>query len=306
MAPLPSYTVIIPTCNGAAWLEELLSMLNMQTWPPDEILIFDSESEDDTRVIAENGGAKVHIVPKTDFDHGGTRSLAARMACGDLVVFLTQDAVPADDNALESLVRSFGDDRVGAAYGRQLPAPDAQPFATHLRLFNYPPASQIRCWQDRKRYGFRTIFISNSFAAYRRAVLEEINFFEEKQLFGEDSLALAKILQNGYCVAYVGGACVFHSHNYGLIDDCKRYFDIGAFHALHPELLAMFGDTGGAGKEFVFSELHFLLENRYFILLPISMMRNMGKFIAYHLGRRHRILPASWVRWCSMNPGWWN
>ena len=305
MARLQNYSVIIPTHNGAFWLDELLSMLARQTWPPEEILVIDSGSEDETREIARRYPTKIVTIQKEEFDHGGTRSMAARMARGDLLVFLTQDAVPADQTSLERLVNAFADKRVGAAYGRQLPAENALPLAAHLRFFNYPASSQLRCWQDRRQYGFRTIFISNSFAAYRRCVLEKIDYFEPHQLFGEDTLALAKILQNGYCVAYVADACVVHSHNYTFAGDLKRYFDIGAFHALHPELLEQFGGAGGAGRDYVLSEVRFLLKQRHSLLIPLSLLRNAGKFMAYHLGRHHRALPDWLVPRCSMHPNWW-
>ena len=89
----------------------------------------------------------------------------------EIIVFLTQDALLADPEAIERLLDAFADERVGAAYGRQLPHRDATPIGAHARLFNYPPVSQVRTLHDRGRLGIKTAFISNSFAAYRRNAL---------------------------------------------------------------------------------------------------------------------------------------
>lgn len=40
---------------------------------------------------------------------------------GDLILFMTQDAVPADVYLVEKLVSAFEKEKVAAAYARQLP-----------------------------------------------------------------------------------------------------------------------------------------------------------------------------------------
>ena len=187
----PRVSVIIPTLNGARWLDDLLTRLREQTLQPDEILVVDSGSTDATLSIAASHGVHLLEIPPGSFDHGGTRSLAVRHVQGELLVFLTQDAIPADREALARLVRPLAEDAlIAAAYGRQLANPDATPCAAHLRLFNYPPESAVRSLDDRHRLGFKTIFISNSFAAYRRGPLERVGCFPEKLLFGGTALIL--------------------------------------------------------------------------------------------------------------------
>ena len=115
-------------------------------------------------------------------------------------------------------------EKVAAAYGRQLPAEDATLFGEHLRLFNYPDKPQLRCRQDWELYGFKTVFISNSFAAWRRDLLADQGYFPEHLLFGEDTVALAKMLEKGYYVAYVSEATVHHSHNYSIATGFQEIF----------------------------------------------------------------------------------
>lgn len=298
-------SVIIPTRNGGPRFGELLAALRGQRRLPDEILVIDSGSGDETLNLARRFGARIISIAPQDFDHGGTRTLGARSASGDLVVYLTQDAVPADPEALEHLLAPLADDRVAAAYGRQLPHPDASCFARHLRAFNYPERSVVRSFEDRASYGFKTAFISNSFAAYRRDLLAEVGFFQERLVFGEDTFTVAKLLRRGYCVAYAAEARVLHSHNSTVGQDFRRYFDIGVAHVRSRELLESFGSPTGEGRRYVIAELAFLIRENLYWRLPESMVRNAMKFVAYHLGKRYTVLPMGLARWCSLNRGWW-
>jgi rhamnosyltransferase len=299
-------SVIIPTRNGGPRFGELLAALRAQRRLPDEILVIDSGSRDETVSLAHRYGARVIPIAPQDFDHGGTRTLGARSAIGDLLVYLTQDAVPADPEALERLLAPLADDRVAAAYGRQLPFPDASCFARHLRMFNYPERSSVRSFEDRVRYGFKTAFISNSFAAYRRDLLATAGYFQEGQVFGEDTFTVAKLLRRGYCIAYVAEARVFHSHNSTVVQDFRRYFDIGVAHAMNRQLLEDFGSPTGEGRRYVAGELDFLIRENQYFRLPESMVRSAVKLIAYTLGKRYTMLPAGLARWCSLNRGWWS
>ncbi|MDW7773152.1 MAG: glycosyltransferase family 2 protein [Desulfobulbaceae bacterium] len=300
-----SLSVIIPTLNGAQWLKSILPILEQQTRAPDEILVVDSQSTDETLDLARSHNARVITVQREKFDHGGTRTMAASLAVGDILVYMTQDAVPADSRALENLIAPFADKRVAAAYGRQIPSPGATFSARHLRVFNYPAESSVKCWEDRKKFGFKTAFISNSFAAYRKNLLAEAGFFPDGLLFGEDTLAAARLLQNGYCVAYVAEARVQHSHSYSVLQEFRRYFDIGVFHSLHQELLTCFGTLNGEGRRYIISEFRQLAGDKDYLRLPESALRSSMKFLAYNLGKRYSCLPRRVAVFCSMNRGWW-
>ena len=140
--------LIVPTLNaGVAW-EKWLSAFEQQTLKPDELMIIDSSSEDDTVNIAREHGFRVEIIDKKEFKHGATRRLGIEWVPEvEIIIFLTQDAILADPKALEYLVREFDDPDVGASYGRQIPHKDATPIAAHARLYNYPSRSRInrRC-----------------------------------------------------------------------------------------------------------------------------------------------------------------
>jgi len=312
MNKIQTVSLIIPTLNGERWLDDLLFALERQTLMPHEILLIDSGSTDGTlgiarRYMSRYSFIRLYEIKQEDFDHGGTRTMAARQTAGDILLFMTQDAVPTDNKAVELLIRSFEDNtKVAASYGRQLPAKDATLFGEHLRAFNYPDKSQLRCRQDWELYGFKTVFISNSFAAWRRDLLMEQGYFPEQLLFGEDTVALAKMLEKGYYVAYVSEATVRHSHNYSIAQDFKRYFDIGVLHETQAKHLLQNGGPAGAGRKYVLSELAMIAEKKKYYLLPEAFIRNLCKFIAYKAGRRFNMLPGNCPARLSMNPSWWH
>ena len=299
-------SVLIPVCNGAATLPVLLKELCCQTCFPYEILVVDSASEDDSVAIAREFGAKVRCIAREDFDHAGTRTIMAKEAQGDILVFLTQDAIPVGNTALAALFAPLlAEDDVAAAYGRQIAAATASFSARHLRGFNYPAQSQIRTFADRQYLGFATIFLSNSFAAFRRDALQEVGFFGEDMIFGEDSCVAARLLQQGYRIAYQSEAMVVHSHEYSWWQELQRSFDIGVFHARESWLLSTFGRPEGRGRLYLLSELKGLLLAGKIGILASFLSRNGAKIVGYLLGRRHRLLPGRCCQFFSMNTNWW-
>jgi len=298
-------SVIIPTYNGAKHLSELMKRLASQSITF-ELIIVDSSSTDDTVEIVSPYADKLLTIPSETFDHGGTRTLAAKEASGELVIFLTQDALPADDLSLETLLKPLKDPEVSAVYGRQLPHEKSSLFGKHLRHFNYPEQSYTRILQDKERYGLKTAFFSDSFSVYRKEALERIGYFRDHLIVGEDMTAAANLLMMGYKISYCAEAEVYHSHSYTITEEFKRYFDTGVFHADQNWLLDTFGKAEGEGKRYIKSELAFLRSCRAYHRIPEFIIRNMMKYLGYKLGTHYQRLP-NWLAYrLSMHRHWWH
>ncbi len=297
-------SIIIPIISAGKELRDLLAKLKTQT-VQSEIIIVDSSSSAGTSGVAEYFGAGLMKVKREEFDHGGTRTLAAEEARGDIVIFLTQDVLPFDEWSIENLVRPFEDETVGAAYGKQLPNPDASPFAAHLRLFNYPETSFLRSLSDKDRFKIKTPFLSNSFSAYRKTAFIRAGGFKSRLILSEDTYAGAKLLLAGYKIAYAADAKVYHSHNYTALEEFERYFDIGVFHKTEEWILEEFGRAEGEGMAYIRSAAAYLMRNGRYLLLPELVLRTVLKFAGYSLGRAHQILPLSVIKKMSMHKGWW-
>lgn len=300
------FSVIIPTLNGAADLQELLASFRIQTTKPREVLVVDSTSTDTTVEVAQHYGAEVLVIERDMFDHGGTRTMASYRASGEILVFLTQDVLPTHRRVLENLVQPLiADHSVAASYGRQLPCFDAHEAARHLRLFNYPDTSCQKGYSDRKQLGLSTVFISNSCAAYNKNYLEEVGFFRDGLIFGEDTCAVGRLLENGYQVAYVAEAEVYHSHNYSWGEEFKRYFDIGVLHSTEKWLLDTYGNAENRGVTYIKSGVSYLTSRRKYSLICDFMVRVLLKYVGYQLGKRHSFLPEKIVPELSMHQKWW-
>jgi rhamnosyltransferase len=299
-------SIIIPTRNGAQQLRELLAALQLQTLAPDEIIVIDSSSTDGTVAVARQYGAHVKVIEQSRFDHGSTRTMGARMAAGDILVYLTQDVLPRNRRLLEHLVAPLtASPAISVAYGRQLPSFEANEIAAHLRLFNYPGCSAIRSFADRNTQGLQTVFASNSCAAYRKSALSEIGYFAGGLIFGEDSCAAGRLLEAGSELAYVAEAEVYHSHNYSWAEDFGRYFDIGVFHQEQKWLIETFGGADRRGLAYLRSGITYLCNRRKYSMLGDFMVRVGVKFIGYRLGRLYKIIPRPLASRLSMNSNWW-
>lgn len=299
-------SIIIPTYNAEKYLPKLLEALQKQSVIADEMLIIDSSSQDKTVEIAKKYTDKIVIIPQSEFDHGGTRAKAAQLASGDILVFLTQDALPYDNLTIENIVNVFKNENIAAAYGKQISYEHTNPFGKHLRIFNYTDNSYIRCKNDIAKYGIKTAFLSDSFAAYRKTILEEIGWFKNGLIVGEDSYAGAKMILAGYSIAYAADAKVYHSHDYTIWQEFKRYFDIGVFHNSESWILHEFGKAEGEGMKYIRSELQYLLANNNWHLIPEFFIRNGMKYLGYKLGQKYKSLPDWLIVKISMHYKWFS
>lgn len=296
--------VVIPTLNAAKDWSRFAPAL-LAAVDPSQVLVLDSESDDGTQYLARQAGFKVRTVKRKGFSHGGTRQLAAEWFPNvEILIYLTQDAVLASPDAIFNLVRTLDDAKVGAVYGRQLPRPEANEIEAHLREFNYPAQSQKRSLDDRKQMGIRAAFFSNSFAAYKRSALIEVGGFPSQVILGEDTYVAGRMLLMGYKVAYAADACVYHSHDYSILEEFKRYFDIGVMHHRERWMLDEFGSANGEGKRFVLEHVRYLWEKRP-VLIPAALTRIGAKLIAYRLGRMEQSIPTLLKRLLSMHHCYW-
>ncbi|HED2928833.1 TPA: glycosyltransferase family 2 protein, partial [Klebsiella michiganensis] len=290
------YYVAIPTYNGGEIWQSVVD--NIKKYAPDDIFVhvIDSSSKDNTAEIANKALFDVVTIPSSNFNHGGTRNLAVNNFINeyDIVIFLTQDSIP-QSGFIEKIIEVFEDEQVACAYGRQLPHSNANPLATHARYFNYPEKNYVCGLENIPKMGLKTVFMSNSFSAYRLSVFSKLDGFPSNTILCEDMYYTAKAIQSGYKVAYVSSAMVQHSHNYTPVEEFKRYFDIGVFHRNEPWIRRDFGGAEGEGKKFIMSELQFLLKNAP-LWVPLAFINNFMKIVGYKLGQQYQKLPAKLVR----------
>jgi rhamnosyltransferase len=297
--------LVVPTLNaGERWIA-FLESITTQSFLPDRLLDIDSGSTDQTTAHALARGFEVVTIDRSRFNHGGTRQWAAEyLSDCAIVIFLTQDAILAEESALAEMVACFDDPMVAVAYGRQIPHKGATPIEAHARLYNYGMRPMRKDVAAAEHIGTKAFFCSNSFAAYRREILIDLGGFKRDLILGEDMEFAARAIKAGYSNVYCATAPVYHSHDYTLARIVERYFDIGVFDEKNPWMREQFGSHRGEGLRFIASELRYLALTAP-LEIPRALIQTAGKLVGYRLGRLERYLPTALKRKLSMLPSYW-
>nr|WP_280925104.1 glycosyltransferase family 2 protein [Bifidobacterium sp. ESL0784] len=276
--------MVIPTLNASQSISELIGALNRQSRPLDEVLVIDSSSDDNTADLARESGAQVTVIPRSEFDHGGTRHKAFLMAKTDYVLFMTQDALPANDQYVENLLEPFSDERIAMVSGRQLPRADARPFERLVRAFNYPSVSFVRDLSDLPTLGIKTFFASDACSAYRRTAYLDCGGFDNPCNTNEDMLMASKFIGADYKVAYAANAEAIHSHNLSFRQQYRRNKEIGIFLKNHKTEL-MNASEYGEGKRMVLYVLKHLCEDKHYGEIPPFFLDCVARYCGNKAGK---------------------
>ena len=101
--------VIIPVSYPDEKLQKILDRLEKQTHPVERIIVINTDEAGFPKNLRWPANMEVYHIAPEEFDHGATRDMAARKSTADLMLFMTQDAVPADTHLVEYLAKAFDD-----------------------------------------------------------------------------------------------------------------------------------------------------------------------------------------------------
>ena len=299
-------SVIIPTLNAGLEIDNLLQTLLKQTIKANEIIVIDSSSTDDTQKICNKySEVKFQIIARNKFDHGETRAIAISKSTGEYVLFLTQDAMPADDRYIENLLMPFQDEKVAMVSGRQCAKNNAQQIEKLTRTFNYPAISNVRTVADMPRLGIKTFFVSDVCSAYRRTAYDDIGGFDYPIITNEDMIIASKFIYAGYTIAYAADASVIHSHDYNLKQQFMRNFDIGVCLKIYENNFRNL-DISGEGIKMVKWVISELLKNGKVGSAIYYCFECASKLMGNKLGKNYQKLPCGLVKALSSNEQYWD
>lgn len=231
----PLATVTILTFNGEAYLRRILEMVSRQRFDGGiEILVIDSGSTDSTLdILSDFPDVILHRIPNTEFGHGKTRNLAAQLAHGEFIAYLTHDAIPANEEWLRELIAPFAiDQRIVAVMGKQVPRPRCFPllkyeirglFAGFGPDFGTSVFYKDDFVRDEGVLNAISFYSDVNSAARRDFLVNTIPYrdvrYAEDQLFGKD------VIEAGFRKAYAARASVEHSNDLTLAEYRGRIFD---------------------------------------------------------------------------------
>ena len=306
--------VCIPVFKPDDKLRRLLEMLYKQSIPVNKIILYNTGEEDFfawVKTYVPDFKEKypdivVHHISPAEFDHGRSRN-QARGYCDadtDVIVYMTQDAIPADDEMLSALVKPLTEQQADISYARQLPAIDSDVAECFTRVFNYPEEACVKGKEDLDRLGIKTYFCSNVCAAYKRQTFETYGEFVQKTIFNEDMIFAGKRIYAGDKVAYVAEAKVIHSHNYTGRQQFHRNFDLAVSQAQHPEVFEGV-PSEGEGIRMVKATAKYLVRNGYPWKVFMLVYQSGCKYIGYFLGKRYEKLPMWLILKCTSSRKYW-
>ncbi|MCG6553746.1 MAG: glycosyltransferase [Candidatus Magnetominusculus sp. LBB02] len=296
---IASISVIIPTLNAAATLGAIVKAIGGQLTAVEEIIVIDSASSDGTAELAASLGCRVITIGRDEFNHGTTRNTAVAAASGDVIIFMTQDAVPADDRLTEQLIIPLQDPKTAACYARQIAEEDASPIERFSREFNYHGIPTLKSIDALNELGIKTFFFSNVCSAIKKAVFTELGGFSPV-IMNEDMMFCSRLILSGYKVAYCPLAVVTHSHNYSFTKQFRRNFDIGV--SLKEAGLLRYASPGGEGLRFIREGAsRFLRQGKYY-WFSYFIVEACFRYAGYSAGIRFNLLPKPLRRWMSAHP----
>lgn len=296
--------VIIPVYRPGEEFKELIRRLRKQSYPIHEIHVMHTEGGEFPDIFCLEQNVRVTHISKDEFDHGGTRHLAAVQSEADILLFMTQDAMPADGELVSNLVKAFELDNVGAAYARQLPAKECDWVERYTRSFNYPEDSVLKGKEDIPNMGIKTFFCSNVCAAYKKEVYERLGGFERHTIFNEDMIFAGRMVKEGYLIAYQADARVIHSHNYSGKQQFHRNFDLAVSQEEHPEVFEGIRSES-EGIRLVVQTMKYLIRTKKAHLIPGLIYKSGCKYVGYKMGRNYKKLPEWFLFKCTMNQMYW-
>jgi len=229
----PLATIVIPTLNGGAMLADSVSKVLAQDLEKNfELLIVDSMSDDDSiDQLCRDSRLAVYEVSRANFQHGRTRNLAVSLAKGQYIAFLTQDAIPLNQDWLSNIIRPFVENQeVVAAFGRHKSHINHSPstgkmldahFQSFVDLGMHNINSRLNeYWTEHP--GFRQImhYYSDNNSCLRKSFWEAYPYPDVD--YGEDQLFADWIAQNEFTKTYVHDAVVLHSHQYTYEEEFRR------------------------------------------------------------------------------------
>ncbi len=225
--PLPSVTVAICTRDRAADLARCLDAVDALSPPPDEVIVVDNCSQDDTtrEVVAQHKTARYVLEPQPGLDRARNRAIAESR--GDIVAF-TDDDVVVDPLWIAALQKSFADDpQVQAITGLVMPLELETPAqALFERYGGFGRGLTRRFYHVDRRAGERAAqlhggtgkFGTGANMAFRRALFTQIGLFDPALDVGTvtngggDLDMFFRVLQAGHTLRYEPSAIVWHRH----------------------------------------------------------------------------------------------
>jgi glycosyltransferase involved in cell wall biosynthesis len=199
---MPRVSVYIPAYNAAEYLPRCIEGLLKQTHAPDEILVIDDGSQDETAEIARRYAQVTLVQHGTNLGLGAARNTALRTAKNPIVASLDADCV-ADAGWLESLLSNLSDEQVAGAGGRLVEG------ARETLADRWRCAHMLQEWGTERITNPLFLFGCNN--VFRKSAVLDVGGYNEAMRTNGEDAELSRLLKaQGWHLVYDPLARVTH------------------------------------------------------------------------------------------------
>lgn len=221
----PEVSIVMPTLDGGEMLgRSLAAIFGQASARRFEVICIDSGSRPEEVERMRRFPIRLEAIDRGEFDHGLTRDRGAALARGRVLVFLNQDAVPADDGWLDRLTAPLfaGDPGLAAVQGgiQELPDPGRRFYWDSCGHRFYFTRETHRWLARYGGIGFSTVNAALRRAAWRRHPFGRAPIMEDKKWQRE-------VVEAGWRIATRADAFVHHTHDYDLRGLVRRCWSEG-------------------------------------------------------------------------------
>ena len=284
-------SILILTKNAGQNFPVLLQRLFSQKFDGNyEVIVLDSGSTDVTVKVAQGYPVKLTRIRPEEFHHGKTRNLGAELSSGEILVYITQDALPLCDSWLQKLTEDLHEPQVAMVIGRQIPWPNIKP-PEKFFYFYYFPEQKIEIVCNALDYYGDNMFISNVNSAIKREVWQQFKF-SENVIMAEDKEFAKRVLIAGWKMIYQPEAAVYHAHDFNLRALFRRSIDSGI--ALSQKV------NVPRSRNWAIKRLDYFVEELRYIMASKERWKWLPYSVAYEACRLSGVV-VGWLR----DKVWW-
>ena len=219
-------SIVIPTYNNETSLPGCLKAIEIQDYPKKlvEIVVADGGSTDKTREIAEKHNCTLVDNTKRLAEYGV--ALGIKKAHGEVIVILACDNELADKNYLSKIITPFIlDKNIVLSYPKQDSSPSDTWMSKYINTFT-DPISHFIYWNASNtrtfKYQYQTLIQKNDYSVFSFSAVDfplialaqgtafRKNIYEKYATEGDDIFPIILMIKNGYNMAYVESAVVYH------------------------------------------------------------------------------------------------
>lgn len=187
-----SISVVIPAYNASMYLREAIDSALHQTLPPDEIIVVDDGSTDDTYAIAASYGPPVTVLQQTNHGLPTSRNVGARQANSEWIALLDADDVW-EPNKLQLQMEELKRTGADICYTGHVILQHEGDRTFLGKVHEVPPAEDIR----RSLFEQVMTFLPSS-VVLRKATMFSVGGFDESMRHGSEDMKMSlKLLHGG-------------------------------------------------------------------------------------------------------------